>query len=106
MNPTVRISVSANDSSSIEVFLHLAPLVADEDHELEASDAPAPTVPVGWRRTLSEFMFNKKKSGYSSIAPRDAEGRRTTVFCFNGNGRVGGFNRARDRRLFTRNVVR
>jgi hypothetical protein len=75
------------DSSSIEVFLHQAPLVADEHREPAASGTTAPKVPVSWRRAFSNFMFNKKPSDYSSIAPRDADGRRTKIFFFNGNGR-------------------
>ena len=80
-------SASVNDSSSIEVFLHQAPLVADDDREPAASGTPALKAPVGWRRAFSNFMFNKKPSDYSSIAPREADGRRTKIFFFNGNGR-------------------
>lgn len=80
-------SASESDSSSVEVFLHQALLVADDDREPAASDTPAPQVPVGWRRAFSNFMFNKKPSDYSWMAPRDADGRRTKIFFFNGNGR-------------------
>jgi hypothetical protein len=80
-------SAIVNDSSSIEVFLHQAPMVADDHREPATSGTTAPKLPVGWRRAFSSFMFNKKPSDYSSIAPRDADGRRTKIFFFNGNGR-------------------
>ncbi|HEY5121711.1 MAG TPA: hypothetical protein VII84_09070 [Acidimicrobiales bacterium] len=38
-------------------------------------------------RALINFMFNKKPSGYSSLVPRDSQGRRSKPFFFNGNGR-------------------
>jgi hypothetical protein len=36
---------------------------------------------------LNAFLFDKKPSEYSSLAPRQADGRRTKIFFFNGNGR-------------------
>ncbi len=39
-----------------------------------------------WQR-LNHFLFEKEPGQYSSIAPRDAQGRRTKPFFFNGNGR-------------------
>jgi hypothetical protein len=36
---------------------------------------------------VNHFLFEKKPSDYSSIAPRAADGTRTKLFVFNGNGR-------------------
>ena len=33
------------------------------------------------------FVFEKKPSQYSSISPRPADGKRTKIFFYNGNGR-------------------
>jgi hypothetical protein len=80
----------------IEVFLSQPAEVADEDRpEPRSTDAMAmdrpPESNVGlWRRfahRLTHFMFEKEPSKYSSIAPRRADGTRSKIFWFNGNGR-------------------
>ncbi|HEY1824604.1 MAG TPA: hypothetical protein VGG21_01410 [Acidimicrobiales bacterium] len=53
-------------------------------------DAPEPDVPIpplSFRRRLHRFLYEKQPSEYSSIAPRRADGTRTKIFFFNGNGR-------------------
>ncbi len=77
---------------SIQTFLAQPAYHADEDASPEPlaplnSDAAAGSV---WRRArthLNRFMFEKKSSPYSSIAPRTANDQRTKIFFFNGNGR-------------------
>jgi len=60
----------------------------DEDQPVVAGDRPAPDLSVkGLRRRFVRFMFEKKPSPYSSIAPRRADGTRTKIFPFNGSGR-------------------
>jgi hypothetical protein len=75
-------------TAPLETFLHQPALHADED------DSPSPTgevvlnsAHVGFWRAINNFMFNKRPSEYSSLAPRGAEGRRSRIFFFNGNGR-------------------
>jgi len=41
----------------------------------------------GWWSRIHHFLFEKKPSLYSSIAPRRADGTRSKIFFFNGNGR-------------------
>ena len=60
----------------------------DEVRPVVASDRPAPDLSVkGFVRRFVRFMFEKKPSPYSSIAPRRADGTRTKIFPFNGGGR-------------------
>jgi hypothetical protein len=81
-----------HDESPIDKFLEQPAYHADED----ALDTASPTAskvhyPGNWLqrvvRRLSHFMFEKEPSQYSSIAPRTADGKRTKLFFFNGNGR-------------------
>ena len=72
----------------LETFLHQSAPHADDD------DSPSPTgevvfnsAHVGFWRVINNFMFNQRPSEYSSLAPRGAEGRRSKIFFFNGNGR-------------------
>ena len=57
------------------------------------NDDPPEVQPQGigprgsWWSRLNRFLFEKKPSQYSSIAPRRADGSRTSIFPFNGNGR-------------------
>jgi hypothetical protein len=79
-------SQDGSAKNAIDAFLHQPALHADED--VQRPEAPrAPAVHVGWRRALINFMFYKKPSGYSSLVPRDSQGRRSKPFFFNGNGR-------------------
>ncbi|HVB71845.1 MAG TPA: hypothetical protein VND83_10165 [Acidimicrobiales bacterium] len=80
----------------IKVFLSQPAEVADEDRRPEISGAVAanehPSVSdtrklQRFGRWFSQFMFEKKPSGYSSIAPRRSDGTRVKIFWFNGNGR-------------------
>ena len=60
----------------------------DEVRPVVGSDRPAPDLSAkGVRRRFVRFMFEKKPSPYSSIAPRRADGTRTKIFPFNGGGR-------------------
>lgn len=70
----------------IDAFLSQPALHADDDLA-RSETTTVPTVHVSWRRAVVDFLFNKKPSAYSSLAPRDAQGRRTKPFSFNGNGR-------------------
>jgi hypothetical protein len=60
--------------------------VEDSENKREADDQF-----VGPRRSfwqsVRHFLFEKSASEYSSISPRTADGRRTKIFPFNGNGR-------------------
>ena len=48
---------------------------------------PRPAPPRGFWTKVNHFLFEKEASDYSSIAPRGADGTRTKLFFFNGNGR-------------------
>ena len=52
-------------------------------------DVPPPQLapPGGLWKRVNRFLFEKEPSAYSSIAPRRADGTRTKLFFFNGNGR-------------------
>jgi hypothetical protein len=82
-------AMSARDDSAkdaIDAFLRQPVLHADED-VARPEEPREPKVHVGWRRALTNFMFNKKPSEYSALVPRDSQGRRPKPFFFNGNGR-------------------
>jgi hypothetical protein len=42
---------------------------------------------MSFKQRLRHFLFEKSPSPYSSISPRKADGTRTKIFFFNGNGR-------------------
>jgi len=71
--------------SPLENFLAHEPVAPEEE---EPVDVPTqrPRRPT-WRRRLRHFLFEKEPSGYSALAPRDAQGRRAKIFFFNGSGR-------------------
>ena len=80
-----------HEESPIEAFLEQPAYHADEDAVDDAQPSktttPAAQPRRGFRRWFSHFMFDKEPSQYSSIAPRTADGKRTKIFFFNGNGR-------------------
>jgi hypothetical protein len=76
----------ASAKEAIDVFVHQPALHADEDTP-RTEGSPAPRVRTGWRKGVINFLFNKKPSAYSSLAPRDSQGGRSKPFFFNGNGR-------------------
>lgn len=55
----------------------------DRDEAIEVDVEPGRGV---WGR-LNRFLFEKQPSPYSSIAPRQADGKRSKPFFFSGNGR-------------------
>jgi hypothetical protein len=57
----------------------------DDVTQREVGAAVGPKMSLS--RRLYHFLFEKSPSGYSSIAPRRADGTRTKIFFFNGNGR-------------------
>jgi hypothetical protein len=72
----------------LETFLHQpVPRGDDDDSPLPTGEVVFNSAHVGFWRAINNFMFNKRPSGYSSLAPRGAEGRRSKIFFFNGNGR-------------------
>ena len=77
-------------SDAVAKFLTSPAHHYEEDVDARASDAEtsvAPSTRLSFRGRLRRFLFEKKPSGYSSIAPRQADGTRTKIFYFNGNGR-------------------
>jgi hypothetical protein len=70
----------------IKAFLAQSPEHGFGDKEKEPSVAQ-PVQHRSFRQWLNHFLFEKKSSGYSSISPRKADGTRTRLFFFNGNGR-------------------
>ncbi len=69
----------------IRRFLAQPPEQGVGDH-VEAPE-PQTTVRRSFRGWLHHYLFEKERSDYSSIAPRRADGSRTNLFFFNGNGR-------------------
>ena len=57
------------------------------DSEPVAMPDPAHRPHRNLGQALIHFLFEKKPSGYSSIAPRRADGTRVGAFFFNGGGR-------------------
>ncbi len=74
----------ADQDDPIERFLDQPAEHGVGDDEV-ATPRPAP--PHGFWKRVNRFLFEKEPSDYSSIAPRGADGKRTTLFFFNGNGR-------------------
>ncbi len=68
----------------VERFIHQDPASPDSDPVLGATDHAPARPRRGW---LTRFLFEKRASPYSSIAPRRADGTRTKPFFFNGSGR-------------------
>ena len=54
----------------------------DDEVILEATRASR-----SWWSRINHFLFEKEPSQYSSIAPRRADGTRSKIFFFNGNGK-------------------
>jgi hypothetical protein len=62
----------------------------DEDDEratTQVDDEVARSARMSVMQRFRHFMFEKSPSSYSSISPRGANGSRTKIFFFNGNGR-------------------
>jgi hypothetical protein len=59
----------------------------DEDVANQGDDGAIPGPKMSFWQHLNHFLFEKNPSHYSSIAPRKADGTRTKIFFFNGNGR-------------------
>jgi len=80
-----------HDDSPVEVFLSQPSYNAEEDiPSVKPAEYRVSTPGGAWRRAWSgfeRFMFDKRRSEYSSIAPRKADGTRSKIFFFNGNGR-------------------
>ena len=74
----------ANPDEPIERFL-----AQPSEHGVGDDEAPPPrpAPPRGLWKKVNRFLFEKEPSDYSSIAPRRADGTRTKLFFFNGNGR-------------------
>ena len=68
----------------VERFVHQAPVPADSDAGASVPRHAPTRSRRGW---LTRFLFEKRPSPYSSIAPRRADGTRTKLFFFNGSGR-------------------
>ena len=75
-----------NPDDPMKAFLSQPPEHGFNDEE-EETVATQLAPHRSFMRWLKEFLFDKKPSGYSSIAPRKADGTRTGPFFFNGNGR-------------------
>ena len=69
----------------INRFLSQPPEQGVGDHD--APEAPTSASRRTFRAWLNHFLYEKEPSDYSSIAPRRADGSRTNLFFFNGNGR-------------------
>ncbi len=69
----------------INRFLSQPPEEGVGDHE--EAERPRSAPHCGFWGSLNHFLFEKKRSDYSSISPRRADGTRTKPFFFNGNGR-------------------
>lgn len=76
---------SDSELGPVERFLAQPPEhgVGDRDEE----SAPVVRVHRTLWQSVMHFLFEKEPSRYSSIAPRKADGTRTKLFFFNGNGR-------------------
>lgn len=59
----------------------------DEDADIQRDDGAAVGPKMSFKQRLRHFLFEKSPSPYSSISPRKADGTRTKIFFFNGNGR-------------------
>ncbi|MGC8499249.1 MAG: hypothetical protein ACP5OV_07140 [Acidimicrobiales bacterium] len=68
----------------VERFLHQDPAPLASDPVARAPRGARARRRRGW---LTHFLFDKRPSPYSSIAPRRADGTRTKPFFFNGSGR-------------------
>ncbi len=75
------------DESAINAFVAQPAYHADEDVDAPADRVATVAAHVPWRRRLTHLLFEKRPSGYSSIAPRRPDGSRTKLFFFNGGGR-------------------
>lgn len=88
-HPTQRVDASAEAGvhPAIDRFLAQPPEhgVGDAPEEVRAP-VPADAHRSFWQ-SIVHFLFEKKPSQYSSILPRKADGTRTKLFFFNGNGR-------------------
>ena len=80
--------MSLSEDDPIDRFLSQPTDVGAGDHDELAGHADdSNAAKSGLRARLRHFFFEKTPSSYSSIAPRQADGQRTKIFFFNGNGR-------------------
>ncbi len=92
---TENSEAGAEVSPELQAFLAQPEYHAGEDVEEARSESTSGAVEVSDGRSrlargrtgLRHFLFEKSPSGYSSIAPRLPDGRRSKIFFFNGNGR-------------------
>ena len=87
--PNERDEGPVEGADSVERFLAMPPEhgVGDEAEAEAEVEAPHPAVHRTFWQRVNHFLFEKKRSEYSSIAPRGPDGRRTKLFFFNGSGR-------------------
>lgn len=79
------VSMPENDSEVMKRFL-AQPAEHGFNDDVSPVHESTPILRIGWRARLRRFLFEKEASHYSSIAPRRADGTRTKIFFFNGNG--------------------
>lgn len=74
------------EDDPIQKFLQ-QPHAADSESFGEELIHDYPVQRTSFRNWIKAFLFEKKPSPYSSIATRSPDGKRTSLFFFNGNGR-------------------
>jgi hypothetical protein len=75
------------ESDPIHDFLAQPAHHYDDDIASPSDDSAVTRPKRSFMQRLHHFLFEKDPSPYSSIAPRRADGTRTKIFFFNGNGR-------------------
>lgn len=89
MDPTA----DQSEPDPLDIFLAQPSHDYEEDGTSSADQVDSNSPPQGfrgakgWKQRLTHFMFEKRPSQYSSIAPRKSDGTRTKIFFFNGSGR-------------------
>ena len=78
----------------VSAFLSQPPPAYAEDQPTDeltvagvAGRHSSPGARRSWWRRFNEFMFEKTPGEFNSITPRKADGTRTRIFFFNGNGK-------------------
>ena len=74
----------SDSEDPVERFLHQDPARLESDPVAREPRGALARRRRGW---LIRFLFEKRPSPYSSIAPRRADGTRTKPFFFSGSGR-------------------
>jgi hypothetical protein len=80
-------SEDGTDRDPVDAFLAQPTRHYDEDAESQSDIGEDVGPKLSFTQRLRHFLFEKSPSPYSSIAPRKADGTRTKIFFFNGNGR-------------------